>query len=737
MCNKFFLLIVTILCATGFAHAQAPCSTDEYYHTLLQKYPLLASYEAQFDEQLSAKFAHKTTAVADTNTYDVPIVIHVIHDYGVENIPDDNLYAAAAYWAVVYMKQNADTSDVIAPFKPYVGNPKMRLHLATIDPAGNPTKGIVRVQSYLANIADDQAKYNQWPQNKYVNIWLVGTFGADIGVGTIAYALLPGTVSFEPFYDGVICLSNSINSSTKVVPHELGHVFNLKHPWGNTNNPAVACGDDNVDDTPPTMGHWNVGCVPSALYDTTCATGYHKVYTSSSGLMDSVVDYPDTVNAQNIMDYTDCQKMFTKLQAVRMRTALTSSTAGRNNLYTPANLAATGALAPMPDLPPVAEFIVNRATPVAGFSDKRAYFLTYCNASSFQFQNESWNDTVSGVSWTFSNGATIPTSTSMTTVTNKFSQPGWVTVSLTATSNAGSSTVTNAHAVYAADTVAAGGMGYTQNFASASDVANWPMFNFYNNQFQWEFYNGAGYSDNASIRYRSYDSSTRITGIANGDHDDLYTPAFNLGDASGTVYFNFFTAGASTTHGVSSFDPQQSDSLEIDASVNGGLTWFKVKSFKSDLENNGNYNYEFVPTSSSQWVARAVVLPTTCFTNNTFFRFRFWPGNVGNDLYLDNFALSPFPAGVKETVNAPGSFSIFPNPSANGCTLAFNTGSQGIVSYSVRDLAGKTVYETKETYAPNQLRQDNLPRSLMPASGMYFVTLTVDGVSTTQKLVVY
>ncbi len=744
MFNKFTLVVAAMLCIAGISHAQSelqPCSADEHYRKLLAKYPQLVGYEKTFEEQLGKRMAERTTAAADTTIYDVPIVIHVIHDYGAENLSDTILYDAAQYWTTVYLKENADTADVIPTFVPYVGKPGMRLHLATKDPNGNPTKGIVRFQSYLTAAADDEAKFGPWPQNKYVNIWFIGTFGAE-DLGVAAYAYFPSSAVFEPFYDGIICLSSYVSVSdpsvAKTIPHEMGHVMNLYHPWGNTNNPGVACGGtDHVDDTPPTKGHNPSGCTPAALYDTACASGYMVTYMDSHGVLDSVVNYPDTANSQNIMDYTYCSKMFTKGQAARMRTALTGTTAGRNNLYTPANLAATGALAPMPDLPPVADFIVNRGVPAT--SDLRAYFLTFNNATSFGFRNASWNDTITGVSWAFSNGATNPTSTSMGTVSNKFSVPGWVTVSLTATSNAGNNTIVNTQTVYVADTTTVGGMGYSQNFSNASDLSNWPMFNFYNNQFKWQFYTGAGIGDNSCLRYRSFDSSDRITGNAVGDHDDIYTPAFNLSTSTDDLYLNFFTTAAYTNHGIAGGTTLVNDSMEVDVSVNGGANWYRLGGYGGTrLDNNGNYGVEFVPNSATTWVPRAINVPATYRAAQTFFRFRYHPGNTGNDMYLDNFYFDGFPAGIKEAITAsPSSFNIYPNPSSSGFTLVFKTGNTGSVAYSIKDITGKLVYENSKVLASNSIQHEQISRSATPAAGMYFVTLTVDGVNMTQKLVIY
>jgi hypothetical protein len=325
-------------------------------------------------------------------------------------------------------------------------------------------------------------------------------------------------------------------------------------------------------------------------------------------------------------------------------------------------------------------------------------------------------------------------------VSNTFTVPGWVTVSLVANSNAGSDTLVNTHAVYVADTAPAGTLSYTQDFADEASTSNWPMFNYYNNQFKWDLYSGAGVGDNSCIRYRSYDTSTRVTGIANGDHDDIYTPGFNLTGAagSGNVYFNFFTAGAYTSHNVGTNDPHQQDSLEIDASTSGGLSWAKFAGFNgSDLENNGSVNAEFVPTSAGQWKARSIALPAATFSGLTFFRFRFWPGNQGNNLYLDKFSLSPYPAGVKEALSSTGTFNIFPNPTSGDFSIIYKTGISGAVSYTITDITGKVIFRDKKQYAPNSIQQDQLTRMVTPVAGLYFVTVNIDGMNMTQKLVVY
>jgi len=732
MFKRSSLLVLAMACMAGTSIAQSqPCATDEHYHQLLTHYPQLAEMEKQFNQQVTSGLAARTTASADTTWYDVPLVVHVVHDYGMDFLADDAIYEAVQNWALAFVSANPDTNVVIPAFKPYIGNARIRLHLATIDPDGNPTKGVVRHHSYLTSPGSDQSKFSPWPNNKYMNIWFTNTLGNS---GAAAYAYYPASGAMMPHYDGVISLASYLNTS-KTIPHELGHCLNLQHVWGNNNNAAVACGDDQVDDTPPTKGH-TPGCISSVIYDTTCATGYAKMYVSSSGLLDSLVDYPDTTNSQNIMDYSYCSNMFSKGQCERMRDALTSSVAGRNNLITPANLAATGALAPMPDLPPVAEFSINKGVGGGSVTDARSLFLTYTNAAQFSFNNRSWNDTVASVQWEFSNGASTPVSTSMTNVLNRFSVPGWVTVSLTATSNAGTNTLVKTNAVYAADTTPVGSIGYAQSFTSAGDVSNWPMINYYDNQFKWEFYNGAGKDDNSCVRFRSYDTSNRRTGTATGDYDDFVTPAFNLEGLGGDVYFNFFSAGASTS--ISGWGSRTYDSLQIDVSITGGTRWTKLAAFRtSDLANNGSKSSEFVPGSSATWVPRSVAVSSTYRNRQTFFRFRMRPGNIGNNVYIDNVGIGIFPAAVNEMASVEGNdLIIYPNPSANGCNLVFKAGNEAKAQYVVRDVAGKVIYQQAVSATPNAMNTEFISRDRVGIPGMYFVTLTSGNATTTRKMIV-
>jgi hypothetical protein len=735
-----FILASALVLASPSKAQMNHCATDDVCNKLRESNPEIKEWEiklgAAIKDALDKKNASgikygKATGV----TYDIPIVVHIVHDYGAEYISDDEIFEAVKYWDIVFNKQNADTVDILPNFKKYVGNPEIRLRLANLDPSGNPTKGITRRQSYMTTRGSDEAKVDYWPNNKYINVWFVNKFNADHS-GAAAYAYYPSSGAGIPHFDGIIGIYNYINYD-KAIPHEFGHSLSLQHTWGNTNSPGVACGDDAVADTPPTYGH--TSCLTADLYDTRCATGYTDffgTYHPNSTLA------ADTVNTQNIMDYSYCQKMFTQGQADRMRSSLTSSVAGRNNLYSPSNLTATGALQPRADLKPIADFSVEKGVfSWGGITSERTVFLCQNSTTKFQFRNRSWNDTITDVNWTFSNNPTTTNSTLLVgAVTNSFKDAGWATITLEATGNNSGKTTLARQAVYVASTNAYKAF-YANYFTALSDFTDWPMFNHYNNNFKWEYIPTNGHPNGyGCIRYRSFDTRTypeRYSQPADGDYDDLYTPAFDLTSVSsvagggGNVRLNFFTAGCLT--GASVYN----DSLQIFASSNCGDSWVRIAGLTfGQIINNGVQNTEFAPTNASQWKAQTIDVPSSVQTDKTFFRFRYWPSTGGNNLYFDNFSLTPWTTEIKDVANNKTEVKLFPNPSNGNTKLCFTTGNNGESYIIIRDVTGKIVAQQAHHYSANTFVQQELERSLFPSTGVYLVTLTNSSQTNTQKLVI-
>lgn len=679
--------------------------------------------------------------------YTVPVVVHLIHNYGTEFLSDDAIVNALATWDSVFNALNPDTIDVIQPFKKYIGNAHIHFQLATRDPSGNPTKGITRHFSYLTNNAGDQSKIDQWPPNQYLNIWFARSLGQP-HVNVAAYAYRPGQAALMPYYDGICALSYYANTGRQF-EQSIGSYLDLKPVWGDAYPANVFCGDDGIDDTPPTRGHTAVGCTFSALYDTACATGYVVHYLNAQNL-DSLVDYPDTANSQNIMDETYCSKMFTIGQCEHMRSVLNSNVALRDNLVSTSNLSSTGVLQARPDLPPVAEFSIEKGRVYSGIPPaERTYFACADNAAlKFNFTDRSWGDTITATHWHFSNGATVTDTTfspqSFLNLSNQFTQPGWVTVSLTSTgNNSGGTTFTDPQAVYAADgnnPIVEDPMTQPMHFMefNPGQTAKWPIFNYYKNNFRWELSNNTGYFDNTCISYRAFDTRSfpdNTTGSPVGDYDDFFSEAYDLSAMQvGYCNLNFMSAGAGRIS-------LSTDTLELSYSIDCGRSWISLKKIGgAELANNGVLSIAYTPLAPGEWKLNSIELPAAARSQKTFFRFRYRPGgdadgfSTGNNFYLDRISISNFPTGVNILLNGNDEVAFAPNPTHDDCYLVLGSGLQRNMMISVTDAMGREVYRSVQTTVDKTARIEIPSHTWTP--GLYFATINGPNIRLTRKLIV-
>jgi Pregnancy-associated plasma protein-A/Secretion system C-terminal sorting domain len=777
MKRNYLLLLFAVLSFAGksFAQGTVPCATDEVYREMKQRFPKIAEFEKAQEEYIKnyaranghLPGARTTSVHADSDYYDIPVVVHIIHNYGAEFLSDDKVYKMINELNNFYQLKN-DTSNIDKEFKKYVGKAKVRFHLATIDPNGNPTNGITRRRTYTTYGYDDNAKMDLWTPTSYYNIWYENVIGRAVTGGTVlAYATLPPSAAGYPYSDGVISGylyindGNNVNSST--IDHETGHYFNLYHTWNSSGKGCgEACGDDEVDDTPPTKGHFST-CPAN---DTECAINYFKIYPDIYGA-DSLVNYPDTTNTQNTMDYSSCTNMFTKGQVVRVHAALNSNVAGRNNLWDRSNLINTGVgtydTTTIPwgfnpvthtDLKPIPEF---SATTTSGTIGRYNYMsiLQYFTfpGSQVAFHNYTWNDTVTALTWQFSNNALVPTSNSTGTINNSFTDPGWVDVKMTATGNhSGDNTVDFPRAVFVANNTGTPGMGYYQEFNGA-DTAQWPMFNYYNNEFRWQLAN-VGYADNTSVMYTGYDYRYNPslylyppTGTPRGDFDDLFSIPMDLSAYTGACSLNFYYSGASR----SSMSYNITDTLFIEFAVGKTYTWQSLTYLaKNDLCNKGSVNGPYVPASSNDWALFSVNIPAIAKTPYTTFRFRYkpnteleWDGTTyspgiyssGNNFYMDRITFSPYPAGVGELHLGNVDVAVAPNPTSGDAYVIVKDADNATAHVVVTDITGKVVFSTSQVVTGSEARI-LVPHAAISVPGMYLVQTTTGNQVSTKKFVV-
>ena len=277
------------------------CGTTEASKEIYQQHPELLKQQDEYNAMIQQKIAAKEQQRTNSDqVYIIPVVFHVLHVNGSENITDEQIMDQMEILNRDFRMKNKSEIDSIpkyspnTPFDTLAADSRIEFRLAQIDPKGNCTNGIDRIYTNLTNAAGNQSKLNQWPREKYLNVWTAKTIGS---AGVAGFAFMPADVaSILAPYDGIMILSNYIGSigtgkpsTSRALTHEIGHYLSLYHPWGGTNSPEVDCsGDDQVADTPPTRGHLSCDLLTPfcTLYNIQNVSYKFSNVTTSSGTTD-------------------------------------------------------------------------------------------------------------------------------------------------------------------------------------------------------------------------------------------------------------------------------------------------------------------------------------------------------------------------------------------------------------------------------------------------------------------
>ncbi|MBI3509408.1 MAG: T9SS type A sorting domain-containing protein [Bacteroidetes bacterium] len=668
------------------------CGTDQQMAKVFAEHPELKSdfdrsqQDAENHDRSEFQNGYPEAHLA-TTLYIIPIVFHIIHMYGSENISDAQVIDEVNILNRDYRKLNADTAAIVNGFGAIASDVNVEFRLANIDPNGNCTNGIDRVYSSLTNNADDNSKLNDWPRNKYLNVWVVKSIGTT---GVAGYAYLPGTAPSSST-DGVLILSSYIGSigtgntsTSRALTHEIGHFLNLQHVWGNTNNPGVACGNDGVTDTPVTKGYTSCPLTNNEI----CNATIHE-------------------NVQNYMEYSYCSVMFTAGQVSRMRSALTSGTGQRNSLWTAANMVATGALnSPQNVCTPKADFLPYNTTMV-------------CAGGSITFTDISWNGHPTGWLWSFP-GGTPSTSTDSIPIV-QYNTPGVYSVTLTATNATGSNTVTRTNLIYVSSTTAQYNQwNYFEGWETSSTFTNdWVVINPTGSG--WTRVTTAAYNGSASAKLSNSASSA-------GSVDELVSPSVDFSAITGGPSLTFRLAFAQRTS-------TDLDKLRILVSTNCGQTWSQryLKS-GTTLSTVSPTGVSFTPTSSAQW--RLVTVSVSNVATNSDVRIKFeFTSDGGNNIYIDDINIQGT-TGIFSPEAGIENFAIYPNPAGDNTNISFGAEKTMNASITIMDVTGRIVKNVYDGQLASGEHQFPVSTAELDA-GIYFVQLTTsEGKSITQKMIV-
>ncbi|MFN0189627.1 MAG: M43 family zinc metalloprotease [Bacteroidia bacterium] len=300
----------------------------------MEKQPILRYKQEQLESLIyyQSDKNYPLSELQSQTMHTIPVVVHIIHNNGPENISDIQVQQAIQDMNLAFMNQgNYYHLDGVAV--------NIQFCLATRDTNGNFSTGITRTVSNLTNLTletDDIAlkDLTRWDPTKYINIWLVNDINStSVGPGVAGYANFPSSHG-DP-NDGIVNEAQWFGSSTnnsKIHIHEMGHYLGLYHTFeGGCANSNCLLNGDRVCDTPPDASTSWVTC-PGTI--NTCSTDENDTSANNpfrpvaiGGLgdqQDLTIDYMD-------YGFQSCQTLFTLGQSDRMNLMLTSA---RSSLLT-------------------------------------------------------------------------------------------------------------------------------------------------------------------------------------------------------------------------------------------------------------------------------------------------------------------------------------------------------------------------------------------------------------------
>lgn len=719
-------LVLSIFMGSAVLNAQtdgtlAPCQTYNAMEAVFAADPSArVRYEQEQEKLRLATIAYeeslKTQKTGAAFQYTIPVVFHILHMYGAENIPDANCISALANINNDFAASGPDVGTINSTFAPLYINSDIKFMLAHRDPSGNCTSGIVHHYNTNTNWNQSAPNYaysgtgaGQWNPTKYLNIYVVNQVCASSNTCAscasgcvVGYTYKPGTWATGSSADAFVIRSAWVNnniSDSRTLSHEIGHWLSLSHVWGNTNNAGVSCGDDGISDTPITTGTLTNGC-PGSVGTNTCA--------GSGG----------NWNVENIMDYAGCPKMFTTGQTNAMRTTLAGSTSGRNNLWTTANLGPAGTDVNGTALcSPIADFYTTYGTAIQVY--------TVCAGGSINFNDVSYNATVTSRSWAATGGASITSPTAASTAI-MFPTMGVQTVSLTVTNAAGSSTLTKT--VNVLNGTANYGATYQESFEAAGLPSNWAIINA----------GGTTWQQNTTAAAATGTNSYYMNNASNtaGAVDILETPSYDFQANPGATFtFKYAFALKNAT-----WTPV----FKVQASSNCGGSWSDIyvpSAATMASGSGGTTTTPFFPTLSTQYKLYTLTSHPAfnVFKSQPNVKIRFYfqenaSAGAGNNLFLDDINFNGT-LGVNELTKSIG-FNVYPNPTSGSATIEFSLNDNSTISYNVVDVIGRVVEQQKPVNLGAGRHTYSVNESQTLKSGIYFVSFELNGQKMSRKLII-
>jgi PKD repeat protein len=712
--------------------------------------------------------------------YIIPVVVHVLHIGGNENISATQVKSQITALNTLFGMQSPGLSglnsfpafDTLVPY--FNGHDtcyssgtgsqllnRFEFRLATKDPEGNCTDGIVRVYTEKADFAQDETYFKQksyWDRSHYFNIWVIRTYPDPSLLGYAQFPFAFGGHFPLTSTDG-IAIKNTVfgttgtaSGQTGATPtHEAGHWLGLFHIWGDAD-----CGSDGIDDTPihfgpdfcdysatnPALNAGWIHCPPYVPYTAEC---YTDTNSTDSALNANNLQSRNDVGRMwmNFMDYTDdqFQWMFTEQQYRKMNVTM-ETIPFRGSLNDPTNITNTGT-------DDQSQTMLCHAKPVADLwsRDGTNNFIIkkmICAGGDLTYADGTYNLSNPGSdphtrAWSFESGA--PATSTISSPVIVYNTPGTYDAQLISTNADGTSTKTwDDYVIVSPPTADESNIVYYDDFeysTSLYEQGKWiNLDQGVAANARWEQATNTGYMSSKCMVMRNENNVIY-------EQDFLISASYDMTTITNDrLYFKY--AGARKTNNPFIV---QNDRLQVYISTNCGESWSSPnitvdgvnKTYLSGdtLYSAGLYTGSFVPTNANQWKTASVNL--SAYTSASNLRVMFvWTsgGEWGNDFYIDQVNITNSTSiGIDEN-SGQTDYSVYPNPVSGTSQIYFKLPHDANVSVDVLDLAGRVVkiIYSGDLNAGEQYYQLN--NADFNSAGIYLVRLTVDDVVSTKKVII-
>lgn len=693
--------------------AHRTCGTLDHHEYLKQTRPNyekeLTDYNKMLDQWIENNKTNPVNNVQTTIT--IPVVIHVVYKTTAQNISDAQAISQFQVLNDDFQRHNSDTA-IGSSFYNVAGGVPFQFCLATRDPNGNPTTGIVHVATTQTSFTtDDKVKFtaqggdDAWDVSKYMNIWVCNLGGGLLGYGEFPTGSLSNTYGLVLGYfcTGTMGAAAAPYDGGRTGTHEFGHCFNLLHIWGDDG--GACTGSDQCSDTPNQAGE-NYGCPTLPLTDA-CTT-------TAPGVM-----------CMNYMDYVDdaCMVMFTQQQCTRMLAVV--SNAPYNILQSsdgclPTTLNNDDASCTAVTSPTGSSCSAS-ITPVITLKNMGQNNLTSCtityNVDGGTSVPYSWTGNLASLA---STNVTLPSSTTTA---------GSHTVNVTITNPNGNTdadpsnnTGNTSFSVIAGSGAA---LPFSEGFEGTTFVPTGWLLNNPNNDDTWVRNTGAAKTGVASASIDNY------TNDFTGNIDEMVTPGLDLTSQSNPkltfeVAYKLYSNPATS--------PNYSDTLEVLISTDCGATYQSIyKKFGTALTTTTpTYAASAFTPTASQWRLDSVPLAAYASANLAYIKFR----NISqyeNFLYIDDINIAGT-VGIKENVASNLAVSVYPNPNnGNFYVNVVNGNMENVSEINIYNVLGAKVMGPILVKGPNVTQPIDVTNL---SNGVYQIETKTNGWSTFNKVVV-